>query len=488
MENNIESLIDTYLSNQGEDFNRRHSQTLNSDFYPAQSYKPERIAQIRELDLGDNVKTAGRVISKRDMGKTIFLTIQEGGNRIQIYANKKTLDDYDFIKKELDIGDIVGFEGDLFRTKTDELTVKAIGYKVLGKSLRPLPDKHAGLKDEHLRIKRRHLDLIVNEESRNALHVRNIANQAIRNYLIDNNFIEVETPILQPIYGGANARPFITNLNAEGRVPAYLRISNELYLKRLIMGGLERVFEFAKDFRNEGIDKTHNPEFTQLELYQAYADYFDMMDRAEAIFSNVAKKLGRSQYNFMGNNIDLDKKWKRISMEDSIIEIGELNLDLNDREKVISFARENNIGLDKESNYGNALLGIFEEYVESKLIQPIIIYDYPIEVSPLAKNHRFKPGMVERFEFFIGGKEFGNAYSELNDPIEQRRRLLHQQSMKDSDDEVHPIDEDFLEAMEYGMPQTGGLGIGMDRLAMLFAQRNTIRDVLYFPFKKPSGN
>ncbi len=483
MDNGIENLIQEYVLGQGEDFLRRYEQTIDLNMFPANSYSPQRLETIKQQDLGLNVRTAGRIISKRVMGKSTFLTIQEGGEKIQIFVDN-TVPNYDFIKKNLDIGDIVGFEGELFKTKTLELTVRTINYEVLGKSLRPLPEKHHGLKDDFLRVKRRHLDLIVNEDSRNALQIRSIANQTIREYLLGDNFIEVETPILQPIYGGANARPFITELNAQGKASAYLRISNELYLKRLIMGGLERVFEFSKDFRNEGIDKTHNPEFTQLELYQAYADYFTMMDRTEDIFKKIAKRLGKSDYLFMGNKIDIENSWRRITMENSIIEIGELVIDINDKEKVISYVKEKNIPFKGELSYGTALLALFEEYVEPKLVQPTIVYDYPIEVSPLAKNHRLKPGMVERFEFFIGGKEFGNAYSELNDPIEQRRRLLHQQSIRDLDDEAHPLDEDFLDAMEYGMPQTGGLGIGLDRVCMLFAERNTIRDVLYFPFVK----
>ena len=487
MNEGIESQITSYLLDQGEDFNRRFDQTQNRNMFPAKSYNPQRLPEVKNMGVGSPVRTAGRVIFKRVMGKTTFLNIQEAGSVVQVYTNKGETQNYDFIRRELDIGDIVGFEGELFKTQTDELTLRTSDYQVLGKSLRPLPDKHAGLKDPHLRAKKRNLDLIVNEESRKALHVRSIANQTIRNYLTGRDFIEVETPILQPIYGGANARPFVTTLNAEGGSDAYLRISNELYLKRLIMGGLERVFEFAKDFRNEGIDKTHNPEFTQLELYQAYADYFDMMDRAEDIFTEVAKKIGKSKFKFMGHDVDMSEKWSRVSMEESLREIGELDIDIEDREKVISFVKEKDIDFDGELNYGNALLALFEEFVEPKLIQPNIIFDYPVEVSPLAKNHRSKPGMVERFEFFIGGKEFGNAYSELNDPIEQRRRLLHQHSMRSNDEEAHPLDEDFLNAMEYGMPQTGGLGIGMDRLCMLFAERDTIRDVLYFPFKKPSS-
>ncbi len=485
MENDTNDSFDLYIDNQSDDFKRRYSQILNSNMFPSAAFSPLNLENALQLDIGSIAKVAGRIISKRVMGQSTFLTIRSEGTDLQIFLNKKELGEtvYSKLKKDIDVGDIFGFSGEIFDTKTNQRSLKVKDFTPLAKSLRPLPDKHKGLKDEDLRVRLRHIDLATNNQSREALLVRSKANQTIRDFLLDDGFIEVETPILQPIYGGANARPFLTELNAHGSSKVYLRISNELYLKRLIMGGLERVFEFAKDFRNEGIDKTHNPEFTQLELYQAYADYYVMMDKAENIFKKVASRFGETNYKFMGHNVNIED-WTRITMKDSIRQIGNINIDLDDREKVISYLRENNIPFKGELNYGNALLGLFEEKVEEQLIQPTIIYNYPVETTPLAKNHRTEPGMVERFEFFMGGKEFGNAYSELNDPLVQRKRFEDQQRMRENDDEVHPIDEDFLTAMEYGMPQTGGLGIGMDRLSMLFAQRDNIRDVLYFPFRR----
>lgn len=477
----LKKRVQAYVSNQNEDFLRRAQQVQTSDLYPSKAYSPQSIDEVISKGEGNEVKVAGRIMSKRVMKTSSFLTIQDDGQELQIYLNANDGINYETFVKDSDIGDIVGFEGTLFTTNTGELTVRANQYQTLAKSLRPLPDKRKGIVDPHIRETRRHLDMLVNEESRERLLLRSQANQIIRNYLLDEGFVEVETPILQPIYGGANARPFKTIYHAEDNAQAFLRISNELYLKRIIAGGVNKVFEFAKDFRNEGIDKTHNPEFTQLELYEAYEDYFSMMDRVEDIFRSLAEGLENPTPTFMGSKVNLEQPWTRMAMTDSLQEIGGLDIDPEDEEEVVRLAASE---LDLQSEeYGNALLNLFEEFVEPNLIQPSMIYDYPISVSPLAKNHRSKEGFTERFEFFIAGKEFGNAYSELNDPLEQRLRFLAQ--LESRDEESHPLDENYLSVLEDGLPQTGGLGIGMDRVCMLFSNTDSIRDVLFFPFKKP---
>lgn len=472
-----------YILSRGEDFARRYeSSSQFGSAYPAASIDVSPISLVKqESNIDTYHSIAGRVMLKRNLGSVSFITLKDDGQEMQLFFKKNILDDYKQIVKSMDLGDVVHVAGRVFKTRTDELTLEVDSYSVLSKSLHPFPDKHKGISDQYTREKSRHLDILINDESREALLVRSQANQAIREYLLSHDFLEVETPILQPIYGGANARPFMTKYHAEGNADAFLRISNELYLKRLVAGGINRVFEFAKDFRNEGIDRTHNPEFTQLELYQAYADYFTMMDHVENIFSVVSDRLGKNTSTFMGYEINLKGDWNRISMLDSLREIGDVNFDLQDRDEVVVAASEFDHTID---SYGRAILTLFEEFVEPKLIQPTIVYDYPIETSPLAKTHRSDPGLVERFEFFIGGKEFGNAYSELNDPLEQRIRFMEQQKLSEVDDEAHPLDEDFLKVMEDGMPPMGGLGIGTDRLAMLFSDRSSIRDVLFYPFKK----
>lgn len=478
----MDESLTTYLNSQSEEFNRRvNSLGDRKNSYPAHSILNSPISQVKDPSQIDNYYgVAGRVISKRVMGNASFVHIYDDGKEMQLFLNVHNVPDYKNLMKSMDLGDIISVRGKVFETRTKEITLSVDSFELLAKSLHPFPDKQKGITDQYTREKLRHLDLIVNEGTREAMLTRSKVNQSIREYLLEDSFIEVETPILQPIYGGANARPFKTTFHAQGNADAYLRISNELYLKRIVTGGINRVFEFAKDFRNEGIDRTHNPEFTQLELYQAYADYFTMMGHVENIFRKIADDMGKSSYEFLGHTIDVTK-WKRISMLDSLKNIGLVDIDVTDKDAVIDYAKKFD---DSVTNYGTGILAIFEEKVEPELIQPTIVYDYPIEVSPLAKNHRSLDGFVERFEFFIGGKEFGNAYSELNDPLEQRLRFMDQQKLKEVDDEAHPLDEDFLRVMEDGMPPMGGLGIGTDRLAMLFSEKNTIRDVLFFPFKK----
>lgn len=447
----------------------------------------EYSSMVHGSDYGQNfkLKTAGRVIAKRIMGKSTFIDIQEEGKKLQIYASSNTLPQEQYNEfTQIDIGDIYGVEGTPFKTRTDTLTLNVNNIQLLAKSLRSLPEKYHGIQDKEILIRQRYLDLITNPESVELVKTRARIVESLRTELNERGFIEVDTPVLQPIYGGANARPFITHHNSLNQ-DMYLRISNELYLKRLIIGGLNQVFEFAKDFRNEGIDTTHNPEFTQLEAYQAYSDYNDMMNLVESLVSRAATAVtGSTSVNYQGTQINLEKPWKRISMEDAVKQHSKVDWKNATDNELKNALKNKGIHL-KNFTRGHALNSLFEEYVEKKLIQPTIIYDYPIEVSPLAKRHRSRPELVERFEFFIYGREFGNAYSELNDPIDQRERFTQQVRQKESgDDEAHPLDEDFLRAMEYGMPPTGGMGLGLERLVALLTDKKSIKDVILFPAVK----
>lgn len=465
------------------------TRSYDSSYYPAEAKEVDSVTSIL-LDPVDSKKNVGgRVLRKRDFGNLAFLTLVSNGEKYQVSFQKR-----DFPSKQeyrnaigsIVPGDIITGKGTTYDTKTGERTVAIENFEISSRALRPLPDKHEGLKDPEARVRKRSLDLVVNEESRRVATNRSKSTQVIRNYLLEERFDEFETPILQSIYGGANARPFTTTFNAHDDDLAYLRISNELYLKRLVAGGFDRVFEFAKDFRNEGIDRTHNPEFTQLELYEAFADYYSMRKRAKDLITVAAESIGKSKFQFLGNTIDLEGEWDQMTMEQSLTEIGGVSKDLlNDRERFIYHMKERGVVPDSETAYGIVLSSAFEEFVEPYLIHPTFIMDFPIEVSPLAKSHREKPEFAERFELYIGGKEFGNAYSELNDPIEQRNRFIQQEKNKENgDEESHPIDEEFLEIMEYGMPPMGGFGIGIDRLNMLISEKDSIRDVILFPFKK----
>jgi len=446
----------------------------------------------------------GRVLARREHGKAGFLDLSDGVSRIQVMLRRNELGEQGWTAwQQLDIGDWLGVEGVVIRTRMGELTIHASSVVMLSKSLRPLPVPkvevvdgkevvHFALADKELRYRRRYVDLAVNPEVRRVFELRTRAVSAVRRFLDARGFLEVETPVLQSLHGGAAARPFRTNLNALGGMPLFLRIADELYLKRLIVGGMPRVYEIGKDFRNEGIDRTHNPEFTMLECYQAFADYSDMMDLTESLVTSVAQEaLGTLKVRRGGADgieIDLTPPWRRLSMADAVREIGGVTEDVGsmDRDVLRQACRAHRLEADETASAGLMLDTIFSELVQPHLQQPTFILDYPVEVSPLAKVHRSKPGLTERFEAFIGGWELANAFSELNDPVDQRERFMAQERLRlQGDEEAHVIDEDFLMALEHGMPPTGGLGVGIDRLVMLLADCSSIRDVLLFPFMRP---
>ncbi len=435
----------------------------------------------------DIVTLCGRIMSVRVMGKASFAHIADSSGSIQVYL--RLADDgvdeetYELFRRDLDIGDIVQAEGTLFFTKTGEPSLKVTKLTLLAKSLRPLPEKWHGLKDVEIRYRQRYLDLIVNEEARRVFVARSHIVAALRRFMDARGFIEVETPVLQPIYGGALARPFTTYYNALDQ-EVFLRIADELYLKRLIVGGLDRVYEICKDFRNEGVSSQHNPEFTQLEVYQAYADYTDMMALAEDAFSSVSREvLGTAEITYQGQEIDLSPPWRRLPMRDAILE--QTGLDIYEAPTVEALRQqveEKGLEVDPQPTRGMLVDEIFSEYVEPKLIQPTFITDFPLEISPFAKKKPDNPNLVERFEFFIGGLEMGNAFSELNDPVDQRERFLEQMRQREAgDEEAHPMDEDYVRALEYGMPPTGGMGWGIDRMVMLLTDQSSIREVILFP-------
>ncbi len=436
-----------------------------------------------------DVSVAGRIMAKRIMGKASFCTIQDSTGSIQSYVSINDLGEESYKAfKTYDIGDIIGLKGFVFKTKTEEISIHAKEVILLSKSLRDLPEKFHGLKDTELRYRQRYVDLIVNPEVKNTFEMRSKIIKEIRNFLDNQNYIEVETPTLSTIAGGASARPFETHHNALD-LNMYLRIALELNLKRLIVGGFDRVFEMGRVFRNEGIDIRHNPEFTELELYAAYQDYHDMMDLVEEMFRSIAQKLlGTTQIMYQGKEIDLGAPWKRISMIDSIKEVTGVDFNtINSDEEAMAIAKEKGVEIDKaKQTRGYIINEFFETFVEETLIQPTFICDYPIEVSPLTKKKPSDNRLTERFECFIDGREYGNAYSELNDPIDQYERFLAQVKQREAgDDEANMMDEDFVRALEYGMPPTGGLGIGVDRMIMLFTDSASIRDVLLFPTMKP---
>jgi len=446
------------------------------------------------------VKVAGRIMTKRIMGKASFATLQDSKGKIQIYISKDSVSErqdssvYEEIFKKLtSLGDIVGVEGYVFKTKTGETSIHVLKFMILSKTLKPIPipkEKDGKIydvfSDLELRYRMRYLDLIVHPQVKNVFIKRTQLVNSIRNYLNAKGYLEVETPILQPIHGGAAARPFKTHHNALDTT-LYLRIANELYLKRLIVGGFDGVYEFSKDFRNEGMSRFHNPEFTQIELYVAYKDYLWMMNLVEEMIEKVALDLhGSTQVQVGDNIIDFKRPWKRFTMYEAIKEFTGFDISELDEEGVRNVAMQLKIKIDDTMDRGRLIDEIFGEYVEPKLIQPTFILDYPIEMSPLAKKHRSKPGLVERFEVICNSKEICNAYSELNDPIDQRERFLEQLKLKErGDEEAMELDEDFLRALEYGMPPTAGLGVGIDRLTMIMTNQNSIQDVLFFPHMKP---
>lgn len=437
---------------------------------------------------GKNVKIAGRIMSKRRHGKAGFANLQDLSGTIQLYLRQNDLGEekYELFKK-LDIGDILGIEGEVFRTQKGEISVHVRDLTYLAKSLNPLPEKWHGLKDVELRYRQRYVDLIVNPEVKEVFMKRSQIIKEIRSYLDNKGFLEVETPMMQQIAGGATARPFITHHNALD-MELYLRIAPELYLKRLLVGGLEKVYELNRNFRNEGISTKHNPEFTMLELYQAYADYEIMMELTEDLISTVMYKVNGSMIGeFEGQEIDFTPPWRRITMLDAIKEYTGLDFnDINTDEEARQAADKLQLKIDGKATRGEIINEVFEELVEDKLIQPTIVYGHPVEISPLAKKNADNPRYTDRFEVFVMQREIANAFSELNDPIDQRERFLKQVEKRASGDaEAHMMDEDYINALSYGMPPAGGLGIGIDRIVMLMTNSPSIRDVILFPTLRP---
>ncbi|MGA1847534.1 lysine--tRNA ligase [Deferribacter abyssi] len=459
---------------------------------------PFKISYIKEkyinssndelLEKKYRVTVAGRVMAIREFGKAAFIGIKDRSGTIQIYISKKDLSEEEYtVFKKTDIGDFIGVSGYLFKTKTGELTIFAENYKILTKALRDLPEKWHGLKDVEKRYRLRYVDLIVNEDIRQLFITRSKIIQEMRQYFIENEFIEVETPMMQPIAGGATAKPFITHHNALD-MKLYLRIAPELYLKRLVIGGLERVFEINKNFRNEGISTKHNPEFTMVEWYMAYADYYDQMSFTENMLSTIAQNvLGTTKITYGDYEIDLTPPWDKLTLEESIEKYTDIKKeDLKDFNKAKSLAENLGIKVEKNWGLGKIVLEIFEKTVEEKLVQPTFIIDYPKEVSPLAKSKHNNPEITERFELFIAGMEVANGFNELNDPIDQKERFQKQVEAKEAgDEEAHMMDNDYIRALEYGLPPTAGQGLGIDRLVMIFTNKNSIREVILFPHMRP---
>ena len=465
----------------------------NINPYPYNFNKDFDISYIlnHENDLSEQeFSTAGRIVSLRNMGKAAFMNIQDEFDKIQLYIKNDLigLENYDKIVKNLDIGDIIGIKGVLFRTKTNQLSIKVSSLELLSKNIYPLPnmkekDDHSffAFEDKENKYRYRHLDLIVNPKSKDIFKMRSSIIFKIRTLLNEKGFMEVETPILQNLHGGASAKPFITHHNALGQ-DFYLRIAEELYLKRLIIGGFEKIYEIGKNFRNEGIDRTHNPEFTMLELYESYSDVNDMMVLCEELIKDISKILKLETVNFMGNEINLNKKFNKVSMSDLIQKEFSIDvLNMNNHE-LYDLCCKRKLDVGKNMNFGQLFDKLFSTFIEPKLIQPTFVFDYPKSISPLAKVHRKNDKLVERFELFVAGMEFANAFSELNDPIDQRKRFEDQlELIKSGDEEAHQMDIEFIEAMEIGMPPTGGIGIGIDRLVMLFLEKESIKDIMLFP-------
>lgn len=465
--------------------------------FPRTHRTKDILSQFEQLQ-GQGVAVAGRIMSLRRMGKASFAHIADQYGKVQIYVKLDKVGEKKYkMFRLLDIGDFVGVHGVVDRTKTGEITVFADDIQLLSKSLRPLPIVKEKIEDDRrivydkfsdkeLRYRQRYVDLVVNPEVRDVFIKRSKIINSMRNFLSQRDFLEVETPILQPIYGGAFARPFVTHHNALD-MDLYLRISNELYLKRLIVGGFDGVFEFGKDFRNEGMDRFHNPEFTQMELYVAYEDYNYMMNLVEEMLNHVAKEvLGTTRIRFQGQEVDLTPPWRRVRMFDAIKEKTGYDLYGKSEEEIREIGKKLDIDVQALPNKGKIIEEIFEVYVEPTLIEPTFVIDYPVEISPLAKRHRDDPNLVERFEPYMFGREIGNAFSELNDPVDQRRRFEEQMELRrQGDDEAQVLDEDYLRALEYGMPPTAGLGIGIDRVVMMFTDSPSIRDVILFPHMRP---
>ena len=440
---------------------------------------------------GKDVSIAGRIMAKRIMGKALFCHIQDKNGKIQCYVSINDLGEENYAEfKTYDIGDIIGIKGFVFKTRTEEISVHAKEAVLLTKSLRPLPEKFHGLTDIEERYRRRYVDLIMNEEAKKIAFLRPKIIRCIQNFMDGEGFTEVETPVLSTLLTGASARPFITHHNAQD-LDMYLRIALELPLKRLLVGGMEAVYEIGRVFRNEGMDQKHNPEFTLMEAYQAYTNLEGMMDLTEKMYQEIAKKVtGKMTYKWGEYEISLEGPWKRVSMTDAIKEKTGIDFrSITDVNECLKLAEEHHIELEEhEKTYGHIINAFFEKYVEESLIQPTFLYGHPIEISPLTKKNPEDPRFVDRFELFIGGKEFANAYTELNDPIDQLERFENQLKERDlGNDEANDIDMDFVEALEYGMPPAGGIGYGIDRLCMLFTESESIRDVILFPTMKPNN-
>ena len=439
--------------------------------------------------LQKKASVAGRIMAIRDFGKAAFLQLRDRTGKIQVFVQKNKLGDSEFSKyREMDVGDIVYGSGVLFKTKTNELSVDLEQLVLLTKSLRPLPEKFHGLTDVEMRYRQRYVDLIMNESTRDTFRKRSRIVEEVRRYFVENDFLEVETPMMHPIAGGATARPFITHHNTLD-MKLFLRIAPELYLKRLVVGGLDRVFEINRNFRNEGISIKHNPEFTMLEFYQAYATYEDLMDFTEKLFQRVAEKvLGSTTLNYQGTDIELGGAWKRISVEDAVVQYTEFKdrLRLRDREALLAYGKAHQLPMNPKDSTGGLLMVIFDEQVEKHLVQPTFVTHYPLDVSPLSRKNDKDPWVVDRFELYIYGREMANAFSELNDPEDQRARFMDQVAAKNSgNEEACDMDEDYVTALEYGLPPTAGQGIGIDRMVMLFTDSPSIRDVILFPQMRP---
>jgi lysyl-tRNA synthetase class 2 len=466
------------------------------------SFKPEqRIAEVlpagehleaeQKEESGKRYSIAGRIMAMRKFGKAAFFSVADSSGQMQSYVRKDVIGDEQFsIFKKWDIGDIVGVTGFLFKTKTGETSIHAETITMISKSLRPLPDKWHGLTDVETRYRQRYVDLIVTPESRETFIKRVEIIRLVRDFLSDRDFMEVETPMMQPVPGGATAKPFKTFHNALD-MELYLRIAPELYLKRLLVGGFERVFEINRNFRNEGLSTRHNPEFTMLEFYQAYATYIDLMDLTEEMISSICQQVnGSMQITYQGTEVNLAPPWKRLTMDEALTEVAGIDPALlADDARVLELATSKGIKLEKQAGPGKAKTELFELLVEEKLIDPTFITSYPTEVSPLARRNENNPGVTDRFELFITGRELANAFSELNDPVDQKERFEQQIADRGEDDEIHPIlDTDYIRALEYGMPSAAGEGIGIDRLVMLLTDAPSIRDVIFFPHMKPEDN
>lgn len=439
---------------------------------------------------GRTFQVAGRIMAINRMGKSSFVRFKDGSDHMQVYIQKNKVGDdtYDLFKK-LDIGDFIGVAGPVFQTRTGEWTILATVFRLLSKAVRPLPEKFHGIKDPEKRYRQRYLDLIMNDDTRNIFVIRSKIVSAMRHFFEDHGFMEVETPMMQPLPGGAEATPFKTWHNALG-MELFLRIAPELYLKRLVVGGFEKVFEINRNFRNEGVSTRHNPEFTMVEFYQAYADYQDLMDLTENMFAAIVKQItGETFVAYQGHTIEFTPGWQRISMMESLCTIGGLDpASLDDTDALLAYAHKNNIQITKKESHGKVLTKLFDILVEPRLIQPTFITGYPVEVSPLSRKNEADPGLTDRFELFIAGREIANGFSEINDPEDQHNRFLMQVRQRDEGNaEAHIMDAEYVEALEYGMPPTAGEGIGIDRLVMLLTDAASIREVILFPHMKRSN-